>query len=105
GGRAITNQTANWTDGNFDWKDIPLAESIGQAAKGQWADWTDGKFDLGTDLNLAPNLLRHIGKSGKAFDQTLENVGWHEAEADPNAGWNPLAARKGNFDVHDIASL
>ena len=72
-GKAVTNQFANWSDKKFDWKDIPLADSIMQGAKAQVHDWRDGDFSWGDVPGFG--FLHGVGDQGQGFGKTLTNLG------------------------------
>jgi len=99
-GGSVTNQLANWTDDQWSWTDIPLAETIRDIGVGQWQAWTDDDFGW-KDVPLFGGLV-HAGRNAKTTADIFSNIGWGEAEADPSKGWNFFERRKDNFDVGDI---
>lgn len=86
-GKLVTNQLANWTDGSFDWKDNPFAESLTQGWDSQLSTWKDGKLSWGDVPGFG--LMYGIGHDGKGFSSTLENLGIQKGSA--AARWGGLA--------------
>lgn len=102
-GTAVTDQLANWTDGKATANDIPLWGSLKNAGRGQLDAWKDGSVGFSDIPGMG--ALIGVGKYGKHSEDVIDNLGWKESEADPNAGYNFLKARKGQFDIHDLVSL
>lgn len=72
-GGAITNQIANWTDKELNWKDIPFAEIPGMAAKAQMNAWKDGVFDL-RDVPILGGIAG-VGSQTKKGEDVIQNLG------------------------------
>ncbi len=81
-GKLVTDTLANITSG--DWSDNILT----QGWKGQKEAWTDGKLGFG-DLPLW-GALYGIGRDGKGFEHTLDNMGITKAGS-AGSKWGGLA--------------
>lgn len=100
-GSIIPNQLYNWTDGNVDWKDIPLADYSIDAMKDFKANdplnWLEQTVGLG--------FLRSAGKRAKTSEDVIANLGYTQGEATGkkkglfNGFFTP---EKDNFDIFDI---
>lgn len=101
-GSTVTNQIANWTDGQTNWKDIPLAETLKNFGQGQWNAWNDGQIGF-QDIPGFGGMV-NAGKTNKTTTNIFDNLGWHDAPADNN-GYNFFQAKQGQFDYKDLLEL
>lgn len=95
-GSIVIDPLARATDGDSNTKWYDHFKNIGT---GYMDSWSDGKLNMGDIFGG----LMYAGENAKTGQDLLNNTGWKEGEA--QKGWNPLKAEKGQFDIHDLASL
>lgn len=107
-GGVVTNQVANWTDPNLDWKDIPFAESLGQLGSGAWDYLKENPISSIATLGIAPVLggLQNVGEKSKRGSEIFSNIFGEQQEADqPYTIGSFFKGQKGAFDLRDLGEF
>ena len=104
-GGAVTNQIANWTDPNLDWRDIPLAEAGSQFGEGFSKTLQENPWGV---LYGAPlwGGLENVGEKSKRSEEIFSNIfGEQQAADQPYTAGSFFKGQKGALDLRDIGEF